>query len=145
MLYRFYSEFCSNRYIVSLDKYYAPTTGLLLIIIIGLLLLTAIYELLHAKGDWILQNTSLVFGHFAIMYFCNMNNTACRRRHNEICLIQIAIIRIVFKAVYQKKKRRGYWLLDRLFFLSFGLFILISPFFSPKSSIDEFIFFVFVC
>ncbi|HNP23336.1 MAG TPA: 7TM diverse intracellular signaling domain-containing protein, partial [Panacibacter sp.] len=131
-----------DTHIVS-DKYYALTTGLLLIIIIGPLLLTAIYELLHAKKDWIYKTLLLFSGISAIMYFWQYEWGWHAGADIMSLLIQIAIVRIVFKAVYQKKKGARILAVGSIIFLiSFGLFILISLF-SPQNLLLMNLFFVF--
>lgn len=112
-------------------KYYALTAGLLFIILIGPLLLTAIYDLLDVKKDWIYKAILILSALSVIIYFWKYKWGWHIGADVMSLLVQIAIIRVVLKAVYRKKKGARLLAAGAVFFLlSFSLFVL-TAFLSP--------------
>ncbi len=123
-------------------KYYSLTASLLLIILVGPLLLTAIYDLLGAKKDWFYKTIPILSIISVFVYFRQYEWGWHIGADLMSVLVQISIIRVVFKAVYQKKKGARLLAAGAVFFLlSFGLFILLT-FLFPENQLMIRLFFV---
>ncbi|MDE3248799.1 MAG: hypothetical protein KGO82_09080 [Bacteroidota bacterium] len=106
------------------SKYFASTASFFFVDIVGPLLLSAIYILLGFKRDWVYYGALAVFILSIGVYFWQYQWGWRVGTDLMSMLVQFAIIRIVIRAVRQKKK--GAWLLAVgavLFLLTFAVFI----------------------
>lgn len=106
------------------SKYFASTASFFFVDIVGPLLLSAIYILLGFKRDWVYYAALAVFILSIGVYFWQYQWGWRVGTDLMSMLVQFAIIRIVIRAVRQKKK--GAWLLAVgavLFLLTFAVFI----------------------
>lgn len=116
-------------------KYYSLSAALLSIIAIGPLLLTAMYALLDTKKDWVYASILLLSAISVFVYFWQYEWGWRIGSDLMSLLVQIAIIRLVLKAVYHKKKGARLLAVGAVFFLlSFGLFVL-SAFLFPENQL----------
>ena len=122
-------------------KYYSLTAALLLIILVGPLLLTAIYDLLGTKKDWFYQAVPILSIISVFVYFRQYDWGWHIGADLMSVLVQIAIIKVVLKAVYQKKKGARLLAAGAIFFLlSFGLFILLTSLFPENQLLIRLLF-----